>query len=64
MIAGTTLGLVSYFVIGFYVAALVGAAVSLAVLVLFTWIAPRDFDWRSLAEAEPRGTAGATGGAR
>ena len=64
MILGTTVGLVSYFTIGFYVAALVGAAVSLAVLVLFTWLAPRDFDWQTLAEAEPRCERVATGGAR
>ena len=63
MIAGTGLGLVSYFAIGFYVAALVGAAVSLAVLLVFTWLAPRDFDWNRLAEAEPRNGAMANGGA-
>ncbi|MFP5507462.1 MAG: sodium:solute symporter family transporter, partial [Gammaproteobacteria bacterium] len=51
MVAGTTLGLTAYFLIGFYVAALVSAAVSMGVLLLTTWLAPREFDWAHLNEA-------------
>ncbi|MBS3799961.1 MAG: sodium:solute symporter family protein [Thioalkalivibrio sp.] len=49
MILGSGIGLASYFLIGFYVAALVGAAVSLVVVVLSTWLLPRPFDWDRLA---------------
>ena len=49
MILGSVLGLVSYFAIGFYVAALVGAAVSLVVMVVSTWLWPRPFAWERLA---------------
>ncbi|WP_018876761.1 sodium:solute symporter family protein [Thioalkalivibrio sp. ALE31] len=52
MILGSGIGLASYFLIGFYVAALVGAAVSLAVMVLATWLAPRPFDWDRLARED------------
>lgn len=52
MILGSGVGLASYFLIGFYVAALVGAAVSLAVMVLSTWLMPRPFDWGRLARAD------------
>ena len=48
MLAGTTLGLISYFVIGFYVAALVGAAVSMSIVLISTWLWPQDFDWEQL----------------
>ncbi|WP_019595210.1 sodium:solute symporter family protein [Thioalkalivibrio sp. ALM2T] len=52
MILGSGIGLASYFLIGFYVAALVGAAVSLAVMVLSTWLMPRPFDWGRLAHSD------------
>ncbi len=52
MILGSTLGLISYFAIGFYVAALVGAAVSLVVMAGSTWLWPRPFDWARLARDE------------
>jgi len=51
MIAGTTLGLTSYFLIGFYVAALVSAAVSMTIVLLSAWLRPDNFDWARLAEA-------------
>lgn len=51
MAAGTALGLAAYFLIGFYVAALVSAAVSMAIVLLSTWLAPREFDWARLDEA-------------
>ena len=48
MVLGTTLGLSAYFLIGFYVAALVSAAVSMAIVLLTTWLAPRPFEWAQL----------------
>jgi Na+/proline symporter len=48
MAAGTAIGLACYFLIGFYVAALVSAAVSMCLVLLTTWMAPRNFDWKSL----------------
>jgi Na+/proline symporter len=59
MLLGSTAGIVSYFAIGFYVAALVGAAVSMACVVLGLWLGPRDFDWSRLSEQHP-----AAGGVR
>jgi Na+/proline symporter len=53
MVLGSAAGLYSYFAIGFYVAALVGAAVSMACVVLGTWLAPREFDWAQLREEHP-----------
>lgn len=52
MVAGTACGLAAYFLIGFYVAALVAAAVSMGVVLLSTWLAPRAFDWARLDEAK------------
>lgn len=52
MVAGTACGLAAYFLIGFYVAALVSAAVSMGVVLLSTWLAPRAFDWARLDEAQ------------
>ncbi len=48
MAAGTAIGLACYFLIGFYVAALVSAAVSMCLVLLTTWMAPRNFEWKSL----------------
>jgi hypothetical protein len=50
MVFGTVIGLYSYFAIGFYVAALVSAAISMALVLLTTWLWPRDFQWASLRE--------------
>jgi Na+/proline symporter len=50
MVLGTLSGLVAYFVIGFYVAALVSAAVSMGVVWLAARLAPEDFDWADLAD--------------
>lgn len=52
MVLGSAAGLYSYFAIGFYVAALVGAAVSMACVLLAAWLAPMAFDWQSLRERE------------
>jgi Na+/proline symporter len=48
MVAGTAIGLAGYFLIGFYVAALISAAVSMSIVLLSTWLWPADFDWSSL----------------
>ncbi|MCO6412423.1 MAG: sodium:solute symporter family protein [Thiogranum sp.] len=53
MVLGSAAGLYSYFAIGFYVAALVGAAVSMLCVVAGSLLAPREFDWKQLGEAHP-----------
>ena len=53
MVLGSASGLYSYFAIGFYVAALVGAAVSLACVVLASLWRPAGFDWSRLQETPP-----------
>ena len=50
MVLGSAAGITCYFTIGWYVAALVGAAVSMVVVLASTWLAPRDFDWSRLRE--------------
>jgi Na+/proline symporter len=50
MVLGTLFGLVAYFQIGFYVAALVSSAVSMSVMLLMSWLKPDAFDWNSLKE--------------
>ena len=54
MFLGTAIGLYCYFNIGFYVAALVSAAVSMSLVLVSTWIAPRQFDWAALSNNEHR----------
>lgn len=49
MVAGTVLGLISYFQIGFYVAALVSCAVSLLVITVVSKLDASDFRFDSLA---------------
>jgi Na+/proline symporter len=51
MVVGSGLGLWSYFAIGFYVAALVSAAVSMTIVLLTTWLRPAEFNWSRLNEA-------------
>lgn len=48
MILGSAIGLGAYYMIGFYVAALVGAAVSMSIVLISTLIRPRDFRWEDL----------------
>lgn len=50
MALGTAAGLVAYFEIGFYVAALVATAVSMTIVVASTLMQPIVFDWRQLNE--------------
>lgn len=51
MLWGSALGLVSYFIIGFFVAALVGAAVSMLIVLVSSLIAPKPFAWHQLDES-------------
>jgi Na+/proline symporter len=51
MAVGTASGLFAYWAVGFYVAALVSAAVSMTIVLLGTWLRPDAFDWAELAEA-------------
>jgi len=55
MILGTAIGLYSYFAIGFYVAALLGALVSMMVVLISTTLWPQDFDWEQLNSSESQG---------
>jgi Na+/proline symporter len=48
MVLGTAIGLTCYFLIGFYVAALISAAVSMTLVILITWLSPKPFDWSLL----------------
>lgn len=52
MVAGTAIGLTGYFLIGFYVAALISAAVSMSIVLISTWLRPGDFDWAMLANSQ------------
>lgn len=58
MVLGTGAGLWAYFSLGFFTAALVGAAVSMVVVVIGTLLFPRPFDWARLSEAAPEGEEG------
>lgn len=46
---GSLAGLTAYFTLGFYTAALVGAAVSMMCVCLGTWLWPEPFDWSRLS---------------
>lgn len=48
MVLGTGIGLYSYFAIGFYVAALVGAVVSMFIVLAGMWWRPQEFEWQQL----------------
>lgn len=54
MLLGTVVGLSAYFMVGFYVAALVSAAVSMSLVLLTTWLAPREFEWATLNQGATR----------
>jgi hypothetical protein len=62
MALGTAAGLVAYSVIGFYVAALVSATVSMVVVLIASRLWPDDFDWRRLATEQPAERAASLGG--
>jgi len=63
MLLGTTSGLVAYFTIGFYVAALVSAAVSMMVVWAASRLSPDAFDWADLSVPVVPGAAEASGAA-
>jgi Na+/proline symporter len=50
MVLGSAIGLLSYFYVGFYVAALTGAGISFLVTVLSSIIWPSSFAWKDLEE--------------
>jgi Na+/proline symporter len=52
MVIGTLTGLAAYFLIGFYVAALVSTAVSMTIMLLVSFFAPRHFEWQQLRGGE------------
>ena len=52
MILGTAVGLYSYFEIGFYVAALLGALVSMVSVILSTVVWPQEYDWENLRNGQ------------
>ncbi len=51
MVLGTSIGLICYFQLGWYTASLIGAAVSMITVVVFTQLYPDDFDWNNLNES-------------
>jgi Na+/proline symporter len=53
MILGSAAGLYSYFAVGFYVAALVGAAVSMICVVAASSLKAAQFDFAELQEVHP-----------
>jgi len=57
MVLGTASGLLAYWTIGFYVAALSSAAVSMVVVLAATRLRPDAFEWRRLAGASHEGAS-------
>ena len=54
MVSGSAIGLVAYFELGWYTAALIGTAVSMVVVIVSTRLRPAPFDWSRLAGAEAK----------
>ncbi|SFK15594.1 Na+/proline symporter [Nitrosomonas aestuarii] len=52
MLLGSTLGLFAYFQIGWYVASLVGATVSMLCVLFFAYRYPGNYDWNRLQEKQ------------
>lgn len=52
MLLGSGLGLIAYFLIGWYVASLVGAAVSMVCVLIFAYYYPENYDWQQLQERQ------------
>lgn len=50
MVLGTVAGLIGYFALGWYTASLIGAAVSMIVVIVCTYLFPADFVWHRLNE--------------
>jgi Na+/proline symporter len=51
MVLGTSIGLYTYFAIGFYVAALIGALVSMIVVIVSSLLWPGEFEWSQLQDS-------------
>jgi Na+/proline symporter len=51
MVLGSGTGIACYFLVGWYVAALTGAAVSMAAVLIATLVKPEPFDWTLLDES-------------
>jgi Na+/proline symporter len=51
MVLGTTIGLIAFNIIGFYVAALVSAVVSMTTVLITTLLWPGNYDWQQLNES-------------
>jgi Na+/proline symporter len=64
MVLGTASGLVAYYTIGFYVAALVSAAVSMVVVLAASRVWPDRFDWSELAVTAPSAEGAVTASGR
>jgi urea-proton symporter len=62
MVLGSAAGLYSYFAVGFYVAALVGAAVSMTCIIAGSFLKTPAFDYAKLHELHPLEAASAPGG--
>jgi Na+/proline symporter len=62
MLLGTVAGLVAYYAIGFYVAALVSASVSMVVVCAAARMMPDRFDWSDLAAGAPSAEGSLAGG--
>ena len=53
MLGGTLVGLIAFVTIGFYVAALMSAAASMVITLVFVKFSREEFDWQLLNEREP-----------
>jgi Na+/proline symporter len=62
MVLGSVAGLYSYFAVGFYVAALVGAAVSMTFVIAASLLKPATFNYADLHELHPRDISPVPGG--
>jgi Na+/proline symporter len=56
MLAGSISGLIAYFTIGWYVATVIGTAVSMLCVLYFTWARPVDFSWATLDDSSNEGS--------
>ncbi len=52
MVLGSAIGLISYFQIGWYVASLIGTAVSMVCVLFLAWRYPDNYDWKRLQEKQ------------
>ncbi|MCA9642927.1 MAG: hypothetical protein KC492_19655, partial [Myxococcales bacterium] len=53
MLLGSIGGLCAYFLVAWYVAALVGTVISMTCVLVSTFIAPHKFDWATLDPSRP-----------